>query len=328
MRTTFRPSTRVAMYETLSDILNDSKVVYSDVNIDDIETTEDTNALAEVIVVYNDRGYGPMMGADLLVFINSGLSVESCLEQGFDWVEENYQDDLQDLIAEEMSEKPDSDDYEGDLMEAEEHARETLHESVMYIEFTDMTNGELLEELFKVTNRRNIRELGISDYLPVESRGASTRRRSAADTWRRDDAPFRSGEEFERELLETFTRGYIEAALWSTNDESTEQGGDPLDQNYSPEDIAPEAMEKIRADCKKFYTENYDDIQLLEQDPRSRQSSVEELAGFEFWLTRNGHGTGFWDADMDEEARDRLTAAAERFGEFDLIVGDDGLIHS
>ena len=28
----------------------------------------------------------------------------------------------------------------------------------------------------------------------------------------------------------------------------------------------------------------------------SEQYSAEDLAGHDFWLTRNGHGTGFWDA--------------------------------
>lgn len=163
--------------------------------------------------------------------------------------------------------------------------------------------------------------------LPIEGRVVAKQvaRRRSRHTGSQD---FAGPDEFERQLLETFTRGYCEAALWSTSDESNEQGGDPLNENYSSGDIAPETMAKMRADCKKFYAENYDDIQLLDQDPRSKQTSVEELAGFEFWLTRNGHGTGFWDVAMDEEARDRLTTAAGLFGEFDLIVGDDGQIHS
>ena len=48
------------------------------------------------------------------------------------------------------------------------------------------------------------------------------------------------------------------------------------------------------------------------------------LAGHNFWLTCNGHGSGFWDGDWPA----RLTEASEQFGEFDLYVGDDGLIYN
>ena len=46
-------------------------------------------------------------------------------------------------------------------------------------------------------------------------------------------------------------------------------------------------------------------------------------------MTRNGHGAGFWDRTdcLPEEARDRLTAAAEKCGEYYLGVGDDGNVY-
>lgn len=34
--------------------------------------------------------------------------------------------------------------------------------------------------------------------------------------------------------LDAFTTSYITAALWATNDEATEAGGEPLDRNYAP----------------------------------------------------------------------------------------------
>ena len=45
------------------------------------------------------------------------------------------------------------------------------------------------------------------------------------------------------------------------------------------------------------------------------------------WLTRNGHGAGFWDGDWPEPVASRLTKSAKRFGSFDLYVGDDGKVH-
>lgn len=48
--------------------------------------------------------------------------------------------------------------------------------------------------------------------------------------------------------------------------------------------------------------------------------------GYDFVLTRNGHGAGFWDRGLGE-AGDRLTAAAHSYGESGLYVGDDGRLH-
>lgn len=117
--------------------------------------------------------------------------------------------------------------------------------------------------------------------------------------------------------LDTFTHAYIEAALWSTNDESTPAGGVPLDENYDPNDIAPDTLRQMLADCVRFRVENAADLRELDTD---------EQAGHDFWLTREGHGTGFWDRG-NGALGDRLAEAARRFGEFGLIVGDDGMIH-
>jgi hypothetical protein len=102
---------------------------------------------------------------------------------------------------------------------------------------------------------------------------------------------------------------YVEAALFSSSDESDEGGGDPLDKNYGPSDLAADAKRKMAADVKKFLAENADDI-----------GSDYKQAGHDFWLTRNGHGAGFWDGDWLEEAGERLTKASKRFGEQNLYV--------
>jgi hypothetical protein len=116
--------------------------------------------------------------------------------------------------------------------------------------------------------------------------------------------------------MDQFTTDYLICALWSTNDESTPQGGEPLDKNYGIEDIAPETLARMVEDCQVFQRENLADI----------ESDLGQ-AGHDFWLTRNGHGAGFWDGDWPE-AGDRLTKVSKRFGEFDLYVGDDGLIYN
>ena len=108
-----------------------------------------------------------------------------------------------------------------------------------------------------------------------------------------------------------FTQAYLEAALAT----STDDDGDPLDREYNVNDIADDTRRKMEQDCKKFQRDNDDAI-------RGRA----EEAGTDFWLTRNGTGSGFWDGDWDD-AGDALSDSAKDFGEFNLYIGDDGELH-
>lgn len=120
--------------------------------------------------------------------------------------------------------------------------------------------------------------------------------------------------------IDTFTRAYIECALWSSTDHSDDQGGDPLDASYGSEDIAPATLQRMIEDCEQFQADNG----IPEYgDPRFSDA---EKAGHDFWLTRNHHGAGFWDRGLGEIGR-KLTDAANAWGSFDLYVGDDGLIY-
>src|ERR1700682_6296093 len=55
-----------------------------------------------------------------------------------------------------------------------------------------------------------------------------------------------------RTLLDAFTQAYVMCALWSSTDNARDDGGDPLDKNYSADDIAPETLERMRKDCTAF----------------------------------------------------------------------------
>ncbi len=69
------------------------------------------------------------------------------------------------------------------------------------------------------------------------------------------------------------------------------------------------------ADCKRFQEENADDISTY---PGGQYTS-EEIAGHDFWLSRNGHGSGFFDGDWPD-AGDRLDKASEAYGEVYLYT--------
>ena len=111
--------------------------------------------------------------------------------------------------------------------------------------------------------------------------------------------------------LDEFTRSYVETALWSSSDDNDKS----LDK-YGITAISDETINKMIKDCEKFQSENCEDI-----------SCDLSRAGHDFWLTRNGHGAGFWDGDWDDEIGKKLTKASETYGEFTLYVGDDRKIY-
>ena len=117
--------------------------------------------------------------------------------------------------------------------------------------------------------------------------------------------------------MDPFTTAYIEAALWSSTDESDDSGGHPLDDNYGIENLSPETLASILNDCTAFQRDHANDI-----------GDELERAGHDFWLTRNGHGAGFWDGDWPDDVGQRLTEASDVYGSVDLYIGDNDLIYS
>lgn len=122
---------------------------------------------------------------------------------------------------------------------------------------------------------------------------------------------------YKMKTLDSFTKAYIEAALWN----STDDGGEPMDKNYSASDIVPATFDKMVADCAKFQAENET------PDYGHSEYSDAEMAGHDFWLTRNRHGAGFWDSDIDKTLSQKLTEASHAFGSFDLYIGDDKQVY-
>ena len=149
--------------------------------------------------------------------------------------------------------------------------------------------------------RRGGRFYGVSGGVAMGSHA-----RPAGSRWWTWSAPDRNHPVRARDL-DTFTAAYIEAALWSSYDAASDE---TLDRNFGPRDIAPATLRQMIKDAKAF------------QDQNDRYSAQD---GHDFWLSRNGHGVGFFGRD-DPDA-DKLKAAAKAFSTFDLYVGDDGKVH-
>lgn len=109
------------------------------------------------------------------------------------------------------------------------------------------------------------------------------------------------------EYLREFIISYLEAALWSECDDD----GCAIDNNYGIGDINPKSKRAAIRDCIIFVEANATDLQAT--------GAKWGRHGFDYWLTRNGHGAGFWDRGYGKRG-ERLTAAAKADGSRCVIV--------
>ena len=124
----------------------------------------------------------------------------------------------------------------------------------------------------------------------------------------------------------SFFTAFLVAALWSTNDESDESGGLPLDSNYGIDDFSKDSLDSLRRDCDRFIDKYAPVLAAIDAD--GRESA--EQAGHDFWLTRNGHGVGFQDRNLGAIGERLAKSVGWRtpFPEINLYVGDDGKVHA
>lgn len=135
--------------------------------------------------------------------------------------------------------------------------------------------------------------------------------------------------------LDDFTRGYIECALWSSAacGSPQEDAADPADadgqrrgtfdqsfQDCGIDELSPALLAHVIADCVQFQDENSAKLALAyTRYSYSPEWSPESQAGHDFWLTRNGHGTGFWDRGLGLVGAD-LANVARAWGVEDWIA--------
>jgi len=119
--------------------------------------------------------------------------------------------------------------------------------------------------------------------------------------------------------VNTFVKSYIATALWSSTDDNDE----PLD--IGDYDLAEETKATMHDQCIKFLEIANDEIIKYRENFQSAKIMY-SYAGHDFWLTRNGHGAGFWDSPELWDDGEKLTELCE-YQTVDLYVGDDNLIY-
>lgn len=156
-----------------------------------------------------------------------------------------------------------------------------------------------------------------------------------------------------RETLATlspFERGYIEAAMWTLTDTrficrrcDYDHGRIPPTMPHHCEacttsalyivhetsescdhlglhDIHPSTIAAAKRDCLAF---------LAMQEVRAlldAASGNDARHGHDLWLTRNGHGAGFWDRGYGKIGEE-LSDLAKSLGPCDWYVGSDGNVY-
>ena len=118
--------------------------------------------------------------------------------------------------------------------------------------------------------------------------------------------------------LDDFTRAYIECALWCGVYPDAPDA-EPSDEYYL-EDLTPETLTTMREDCADFQHSHRQKLVDYYNMGRSPDD-----AGHDFWLTRNGHGAGFWGRGLGELG-DMLTDACKPYGERTLFAVDGKVI--
>ena len=112
-------------------------------------------------------------------------------------------------------------------------------------------------------------------------------------------------------MVKGILTGYLECALWTEEDELGTSANIESD---------------IDIDSK---IDAYKDIKVFLEKAGSLIKSSEldsEQVGHDLWLTRNGHGSGFWDRGLGDIGKE-LSNIARSMGEKYAFWGDDGKIH-
>lgn len=106
---------------------------------------------------------------------------------------------------------------------------------------------------------------------------------------------------------------YLICLLWA----STDDDGEPLDDSYTTSDIEPESRESASRELASFLRScTRAGIDLSPWTP--------EQLGHDIFLTRNYHGTGFW--DRGHQDGERASAIAHAMGATDPVVTCHGTI--
>jgi len=169
-----------------------------------------------------------------------------------------------------------------------------------------------------------------------------------------DEIKVAQGLELSQEDLNEILKGYLEAAFWTEEErlreDYEESSYDEDEYNEDEEDEDESEIDKLIRLKNQFERLPFDSFisQGLDEDSKidsyldikkfinlAGKEAVEEAIedqglfrlGMDIWLTRNGHGSGFFDHSYDDDNEKKLMDAARSLKEKYLYIGDDNKLH-
>jgi hypothetical protein len=118
--------------------------------------------------------------------------------------------------------------------------------------------------------------------------------------------------------IDSFVDSYLETARFVDCEE------------FETRNFSKQAIKKATMDCKVFCFAVLSRIGFIEaKRVLNIEGSQVNYAASDFYLTRNGHGSGFWDRPeiYGEENAKILTELAKTYKVCDMYVGDDTLLY-
>lgn len=123
--------------------------------------------------------------------------------------------------------------------------------------------------------------------------------------------------------LVTMTRSYLAAAIFTESEQLTDTNGQPIDGSFSIYDFKGQDYDLAKRICAKFIA------QAVHEGIAIHDGNAEQ-AGIDLWLSRNGHGSGFFDRDRTTYGgpanNATLQSMAEDLGENYIFINDQGFL--
>ncbi|CAB4162023.1 hypothetical protein UFOVP786_21 [uncultured Caudovirales phage] len=123
--------------------------------------------------------------------------------------------------------------------------------------------------------------------------------------------------------LDSFTRGYLGAAEWLAKVWAEGRDDNDLtdDERARCRGFTRAAIAEAKRDCKAFQKANKADMATYYEI----SGKDEDHAGLDYWLSRNGHGAGYFDRG-DGGAFDRLQEMARLDGARECVLYRNRLV--
>jgi len=183
---------------------------------------------------------------------------------------------------------------------------------IVFYDGARLVSLRLNEQAFSNFPLQWVRHMGANRQIGHQACMLSFASQNDAELWALTGVP-----------LDDFTHAYLTSALWSSSIED----GTPMDDIYDIDDIMADVKAQAMLDCLDFQQANR---ALLKRYARAHVTNSDApnwraSAGHDFWLTRNGHGTGFWDRGLGALGK-ALSDAAKTYGGIDLVELGNGKV--